>query len=51
MPCRHKDCAQTRHMAETACLVCAKPIGYDRPFYQRDDWHQLVHASCEEDRV
>ncbi|MHB8927803.1 MAG: hypothetical protein ACYC9Q_09140 [Bacillota bacterium] len=47
-PCGHKDCAETRRMAETMCTLCGAPIGYDRPFYNTIE-HGLVHALCCED--
>ncbi len=31
--CKHKDCAETRRMAEAECSCCGKPIGYDVRFY------------------
>ena len=34
-------------MAETACGICEKPIGYDTGFY--NDEGKLVHAYCFED--
>ena len=53
--CSHTDCKASRSMAETICLYCRKPIGYERRFYDiRDhasDPHVLVHASCREDAV
>jgi len=44
--CKHRDCAQTRKMAETPCRICSEPIGYDRHFYQEQDWKVLVHEVC-----
>jgi hypothetical protein len=44
-PCKHRDCAETRRMAESACTICGKPIGYDTRFY-RDDTDSYVHAVC-----
>lgn len=48
--CNHKDCAETRRMAETECHYCQTRIGYDRRFYQEPD-DRLVHASCLEDNI
>jgi len=43
--CKHKDCAEIKTMAATACTVCLKNIGYDTRFYQLED-KTLVHALC-----
>ena len=32
--CKHTDCAVTRVMAESLCIHCNKPIGYEKKFYQ-----------------
>lgn len=32
-PCKHTDCAASRKEAETPCIHCSKPIGYDTRFY------------------
>lgn len=44
--CGHTDCAASRKMAATACALCGEPIGYERLFYQRDNWTVLVHTAC-----
>lgn len=44
--CKHVDCAETRKQAATACDICREPIGYDRPFYQREQWTILTHQLC-----
>lgn len=31
--CLHIDCAATRAQAESACVHCGKPIGYDVEFF------------------
>ena len=48
--CRHKDCAETRRMAEATCPFCDETIGYDRRFYD-DRARGLCHADCLEDDV
>jgi hypothetical protein len=45
--CIHRDCAETRAMAERNCTGCAEEIGYERAFY-RDDSGDLIHATCAE---
>lgn len=56
--CEHRDCAETRRMAELPCRICRKPIGYDdgtyhSRFYQESSHGHmvLVHADCLEDEV
>jgi hypothetical protein len=46
--CQHTDCAATRTQAASLCTDCGEPIGYDRRFYQADDWKRLIHAACAE---
>lgn len=48
--CRHKDCDETRAMADTCCGYCRDFIGYERRFY-RVEGLDLVHAECHEDAV
>lgn len=43
--CNHSDCDSTREMAQTVCVMCGEPIGYERRFY-RDPKRGLVHAVC-----
>jgi hypothetical protein len=31
--CKHVDCAATRRDANSACVHCRKPIGYETRFY------------------
>ena len=45
-PCEHSDCASTRELAETLCVDCGEPIGYDDRFYQLGDWTKLEHLIC-----
>lgn len=47
--CGHKDCAETRSMAQVVCHYCEEPIGYERGFYKSDG--DLVHSSCLEDAI
>lgn len=44
--CVHRDCGETRMMAEEMCRICRKPIGYDRLFFSEGTIRQLVHESC-----
>lgn len=45
--CEHRDCAQTRKMAEAECSICDKEIGYDRGFYLRtNEPLDMVHSVC-----
>ena len=46
--CAHVDCAETRRMAEAACVWCGLAIGYDRRFYADGPSEELAHASCVE---
>ena len=51
-PCEHKDCAQTRAMAESRCRLCGVKIGYEVRFYRDPDADSpavIVHADCLED--
>ncbi|MBA7713010.1 hypothetical protein ES703_122005 [subsurface metagenome] len=48
--CTHTDCAESRRQAETPCAICGESIGYDRQFYQRDNWTVLTHAACTAER-
>jgi len=48
--CQHRDCAETRRMAETRCFICGEPIGYDQAFL--NDSHKgrgLYHFRCEDE--
>jgi hypothetical protein len=47
--CEHRDCAETRRMADRNCSGCADKIGYERAFY-REDSGDLIHAACYEPR-
>jgi hypothetical protein len=47
--CQHRDCAETRAMANCNCAGCGDKIGYERRFY-RDEADDLIHATCAEDR-
>ena len=44
--CKHLDCAESKRQAESACRICEKPIGYERGFYQENNWTVFVHSSC-----
>ena len=46
-PCKHIDCAETRSRAESTCLYCQKPVGYNVRVYQHGDY--TVHARCHEE--
>mgnify|MGYP001558674181 CR=1 FL=1 len=48
--CSHKDCKETRTIAETICHYCSEPIGYNRGFYREDD-KRYVHAVCLEEHI
>ena len=48
--CPHIDCAQTRQTAAKACGICQVRIGYDRRYYN-DDEYGIVHAACLEDKI
>lgn len=58
--CEHTDCAETRRMAETCCVYCGQPIGYETRFYRNNGnerdlpagaiVREYVHATCEESR-
>lgn len=46
-PCAHRDCDQTRELAErTACPGCSEPLGYDRTFWLVDGI--MRHVACTE---
>ena len=44
--CQHTDCAATRKMAESKCIICEKEIGYDTSFYVGDEKDTYQHAAC-----
>jgi len=44
--CGHTDCAASRKIAATACALCDEPIGYERLFFQRENWTVLEHVAC-----
>lgn len=44
--CKHLDCAESRKQAETLCPICNKKIGYDRRFFQENNWEILTHEIC-----
>lgn len=53
--CKHKDCNETRSMANAICPHCSKPIGYETRFYDErsnisiaPEHRALVHAGCVE---
>lgn len=53
-PCEHRDCAETRRMAESICSICGQEIGYETRFYREPDQdspNKLVHAICLEGQV
>lgn len=46
--CAHCDCVSARRVAESPCVVCGNPIGYDR-FFRRytAGWNgPVAHATC-----
>lgn len=49
--CKHKDCAETRETSARSCELCGEPIGYDKNFYQAEQWRKLTHAVCLETQV
>lgn len=46
--CEHRDCNETRRIAESPCAICGKPIGYDTRFYSVGVKFIYEHASCAE---
>ena len=42
--CNHKQCKQTRNMANTKCYICDERIGYETKFYETETG--LVHSQC-----
>lgn len=44
--CGHLDCAESRQLAATPCSVCGDAIGYEKRFFQRDNWTVLTHLLC-----
>ena len=45
--CKHLDCEDARSMADTLCLICKHPIGYETRFFQKEHWENLTHELCE----
>ena len=45
-PCVHRDCAESREMAEAICPGCKQSIGFGRAFTK---YNGLWHLSCLED--
>ena len=50
-PCKCKDCACSRKMAESRCTICGEPIGYERHFYNGDKPDTYDHAVCLEEKI
>jgi len=57
--CQHRDCAETRKIAETECAHCDEPIGFEAAYYRVRDLEEAgnqyaspvyAHAICEEER-
>jgi len=44
--CAHKDCAESRRIAEAPCRICGDPIGYEKSYFQEKGWTIFVHWSC-----
>lgn len=44
--CTHRDCAESRMMAEVLCGLCHERIGYDVRLY--GSGRKLDHAACRE---
>lgn len=49
--CQHRDCAENREDAASACRHCGKPIGFDTRMYADGHPRKFVHAACEEAAV
>jgi len=50
--CAHKDCAQTRKIAGSVCLLCGRAIGYETAYFRdEDNAGRWVHAVCAEDKA
>lgn len=49
--CKHRDCKNSRETSEQPCEVCGEPIGYDKSFYQAENWTKLTHAVCLETQI
>ena len=48
--CKHRDCAETRGVADSLCHVCQKPIGYGVGYYRHDQFGGAYdHAWCAEE--
>ena len=43
--CDHPDCAANRKDAALVCVLCGKPIGYDKDCYLSGE-HTPCHAVC-----
>ena len=44
--CGHVDCGESRALAAIQCALCGEPIGYDKRFFQNDNWKTLTHLLC-----
>ena len=42
----HRDCSQTREMAQSKCTICGEPIGYSLKFTKAHNGEGLVHLAC-----
>jgi len=42
--CGHIKCNELRHIANTICSICHKPIGYEIPFLQYEE--RYFHEKC-----
>ena len=53
--CSHKDCNETKRLAQMECVYCGQRIGFDTRFYQEAlplptlPYGTYSHAVCAED--
>jgi hypothetical protein len=46
VPCVHRDCAESRRIAEAICPGCKKQIGYQKNFTTAGGGAALWHFEC-----
>lgn len=52
LDCAHVDCAATRGMAESLCVLCQHPIGYSTPFHIHGNAiTEFVHERCYDEQL
>lgn len=49
--CDHLDCRGARSVADTPCVTCGRPIGYETAFRVLREWDVVAHHECPDGAV